>query len=326
MTRPLLLLLFWVLLGAIGFSLIEKWSFIDSLYMTIITISTVGYGEVHTLSPMGRIFASFIIVAGIGTAVYAFTRLGQLVFEGELLDLFGRRKMKSELERLSDHYIVCGFGRIGKLVTEGLAERLLQFCVVESNPTLEEDLQTTEYLYLIGDATEEEVLKNAGIEKAKALLAMLPSDADNLYLTMVAKEMNPKIQVIARALDEKAEMKLKRGGADEVVSPYKTASLRVLQAAVKPTVVEFMELATSRQHLELSLEEVKVAEKSVLDGHSIAESDIRRQYGVIILAIKRDSGEMVFNPDPSERTVAGDILVAIGRNTDLKKLEESCQC
>lgn len=323
--RGLLLLLFWMVLGTYGFSVIEDWSLLDSVYMTLITITTVGYGEVHPLSDKGRIFASLLIVGGIGTAVYTFTRLGQLLFEGELLGLLGRRRMKIELEKLNDHYVVCGYGRVGRLVAEGLVDRLLSFCIVENNPSLEEDLLKSGYVYLIGDATEEEVLREAGVEKAKVLLALLPSDAENLYLTMTAKEINPKIHAIVRALDEKAEMKLKRGGADEVVSPYRTASMRVLQAAVKPTVVEFIELATSRQQLELSLEEVKLAERSPLVDRSIAESDIRRNYGVIIVAVKRATGEMIFNPDPSIRTVAGDTLVAIGKTVDLKRLEEACR-
>jgi voltage-gated potassium channel len=325
--RPLLLLLFWVLLGAVGFSLIENWSFIDSLYMTIITISTVGYGEVHSLSPYGRLFASVLIVVGIGTGVYAFTRLGQLIFEGELLDLLGRRRMSNEIEKLKDHYIVCGFGRIGRLVSEGLVDRIMPLCVVENDPSLEENLREEGYLYLIGDATEEEILNNAGIKSAKALLALLPSDADNIYLTMTAKEVNPGILVIARALEEKSEEKLKRVGADKVVSPYKSAGYRVLHAAVKPAVVEFMELMTFRQYLPLSLEEIRVAQGSVLNGLSIQEAEVRRKYGVIIMAIKRGTGEMVFNPEPSEEISEGDTLVAIGKDGDLKKLEASCsQC
>ena len=324
-TRGLLLLLFWVVLGTYGFSVIEGWTPLDAIYMTLITITTVGYGEIHPLSNQGRLFASVLILGGIGTAVYTFTRLGQWVFEGELSGILGRRRMKTELERLKDHFIVCGFGRVGRLVAEGLVDRFLPFCVVENNPTLEEDLQKGGYLYLIGDATEEEILREAGVGNARVLLALLPTDAENLYLTMSAKEINPKIHAIARAMDEKAEMKLKRGGADEVVSPYRTASMRVLQAAVKPTVVEFIELATSRQQLELSLEEVKLGERSGLVGHSIAEAEIRRNYGVIIVAIKRSTGEMVFNPDPSVKTVAGDTLVAIGKTVDLKRLEEACQ-
>ena len=232
--------------------------------------------------------------------------------------------MKSELERLRGHYVVCGFGRVGRAVVEGLEHEGVPFCVVENNPTLEEELRDKGLLYVIGDATDETALAAAAVQRARALLALLPSDADNLYVTLTAKGLRAEIIIVTRASGERAEVKLKRGGADHVVSPYRMAGLRLLQAVVHPTVVEFMELVTSRQHMELSLGEVQVCKDSVLEGKSIGECEIRSRYGAIVVAIKKSSGEMVFGPDPKESIAAGDILVGFAKDTDLKELVQAC--
>lgn len=324
MLRGIILLLLLIGAGTVGFSIIEKWKLIDSLYMTIITISTVGYGEVHPLHPAGRLFASILILLWLGTAFYTTTRLGQWVLEGKLQDILERRKLMKDIKEMTGHTVLCGFGRIGSIVAEGLERARVPFCVVESNRDLEEALQAAGYRYYIGDATEESVLEEVGVPRAKTLLALLPSDADNLYLTIAAKEMNHRIHVIARALEEKAEVRLKRGGADKVVSPYKTAGLRVLNAAVKPTVVEFLEFVTYRESLSLGCEEVPVAENSALNSLSIGEAGIRNNFGVIIVAVKKPSGEMVFNPDASVKIQTGDILVTIGKEPDLEKLVSAC--
>lgn len=322
--RGVVLLVALILIGTIGFSIIEQWDLHDAFYMTIITVSTVGYGEVHPLHPAGRLFASILILLWLGTAFYTTTRLGQWVLEGKLQDVLERRKLMKEIKEMSGHTIVCGFGRIGSIVAEGLAESRVPFCVVEANRDLEDKLQDAGYRYMLGDATEEAVLKEVGIDKAKSLLALLPSDADNLYVTITAKEMNPQISVIARALEEKAERRLLRSGADKVVSPYKTAGMRVLYAAIKPTVVEFLEFVTKRQQLSLSCEEIPVRERSPLDGHSLSEAGIRNNFGVIVVAIKKPGGEMIFNPEPGEKIQSGHILVTIGKEPDLQRLEAAC--
>jgi voltage-gated potassium channel len=321
----ILLLTAWLAIGTLGFMGIEGWSLLDSLYMTVITISTVGFREVHSLSAGGRLFATFLIVGGLGTAIYTFTRLGQLVLEGELADILGRRRMKSDLGKMKDHYIVCGYGRIGKPVVEGLDRDGLPCCVVDRDPHLEGSMRERGYVYVLGEATDEEILKSAGLERASCLLALLPSDADNLYLAITAKSIHPEIVVIARALDERAEMKLKRGGADRVVSPNKVAAHRILHAAVKPTIVEFMELVTHRDYLALSMEEIRVTEGSHVSDRTIAEAEIRRRCGAIVVAVKKSTGEMNYNPDPSERIEPGDILVALGKGEHLEKLERACR-
>jgi len=230
--------------------------------MTVITISTVGFGEIHPLSTSGRLFASFLIVGGIGTAIYTFTRLAQVVLEGELLGGLGRRRMRKELSGLKEHYILCGFGRAAKPVADGLAHKDLPFCVIEMNPANEPLLQDLGYFYLINNATSDEALEDAGVRNARAVLTLLPSDADNLYVIVTAKALNPDVRVIARAVDERGEVKLRRGGAHEVISPYKLASHRILQAATSPTVLQFMKHVADRHYMEMSLIEAKVSESS----------------------------------------------------------------
>ena len=319
------LLILWTIVGTLGFISIEGWSFLDAFYMTIITLSTVGFGETHPLSSQGRLFATFLIVTGIGTAIYTFTRLGQVLLEGELQGLLGRKRMNKEVAKLKDHYIVCGFGRIGKTVAKDLKQEGYPVCILESDHEREAEIQAAEHLYLIGDATDESVLSSAGIKRAKAVLALLASDADNLFLTITVKELNPQVMVIARASDEKVEPRLKRSGADKVISPYKTASARIFHAAIKPTVVEFLELVTHREYLQLSMEELTVCDESPFQGLTLAESEIRRKYGVVVVAIKQADGKMAFNPETSTELATDDILVVIGKNPDLKRLERDCK-
>lgn len=324
-TLGIVLLLIWVVIGTLGFMGLEGWTFVDSLYMTVITLSTVGFQEVHELSRDGRLFASFMIVVGIGTAVYTFSRVGQVILEGEMLTILGRQKVRSAMKNLEGHWIVCGYGRIGRPVADGLRGEGVPFCVIDRNVSLEPDLLERKVLFVPGEATDEEVLKTAGVERATGLLALLPSKADNLYLTISAKSMNSNLSVIARALDSQAEITLKKSGADRVVSPDQIAATRVLNAALSPTVVELLDLVTHRQHLQLSLEEVKVAEGSRLAGQSLVEAEIRSRCGVIVIAIKRASGEMTFNPDASEKLRVGDLLVSMGKREDLKGLEQLCR-
>ncbi len=321
------LVLFLGLLGVstVGFMIIERWAVSEAFFMSVITISTVGYGEVRPLSLWGKFFASFVIFSGLAIAAYTSAKLGQIILEGELFGELGRRRMQREIDRLSNHFIVCGYGRVGKPVAEGLARSGEGVCIIDANPENNEELSANKYLHLMGDATDEEVLTSAGIERARAVMALLPSDADNLYLTITAKGLNRRATVIARANDQKSELKLKRGGADKVVSPYEIAGSRVLQVALKPTVVEVMELATHREHLELGLEEVLVSEGSPLNGNSLAEAGIRNKYGVIIVAIKRGNGDMIFNPAAHEKIKGLDTLVTLGPKEALSELLTACR-
>ena len=307
----------WTVLGTLGFRWLEGWSFADAFYMTVITISTVGYGEVHPLSSPGRMFASFLIVGGLGTAVYTFTRLGQVILEGELFGGFGRRRMKKELAELDNHFIVCGFGRAAKPVAEAFAHKGLPFCVIEMDRAVEPTLQDLGYLYLIGDATADEALIDAGISRARAALTLLPSDADNLYVTVTAKALSPDVRVIARALDERGETKLRRAGANEVISPYNLAGHRIVQAATSPAVLEFMKHVADQHYMEMNLVEAHVSEKSALAGRTIQEAGLRSDFDVIVVAIRRGSQRMMFNPGPDETLEPGDVLVLMGHDEKL---------
>lgn len=316
------LLCFWLAAGSIGFSWIEGWSQLDGVYMAVITLSTVGYGEPRPLSDDGKVFASFLIVVGLATAVYTFTSLGQTLLEGELAQFLGRRRMKSHRGKLEDHYIVCGNGRVGRTVSSYLARRDLPFCVIEIDPAAEENLRERRYRYVIGDATVDKNLILAGLPKAKAVFALLPSDADNLYLTLSAKGLNPSAAVVARASVKAAESKLKRAGADHVVSPYELVGLRLLQKVLSPTLMEFMDLTIHREHLQLIMEEYRVSSGSTLAGNTIEEAQIRSRYGLIVVAIKRPDGPMLFNPDTGEKMEPGDVLVLLGPEDKVRDLEQ----
>jgi voltage-gated potassium channel len=311
-------LLGWTVVGTAGFATLEGWTLLDSLYMTITTLSTVGYGEIHPLSPRGRLFAILLIVGGLGTALYTLTRLAQAVLESELLGGIGRRRMRSQLKNLENHFIVCGFGRFARPVTEELAHRKLPFCVIERSPAAEPQLAELGCLFLLEDATTDEALEAAGIERAQCVLALLPSDADNLYLTVAAKALNPGLRIIARAADEGGERKLARGGATVVVTPYRLAGQRILQAATSATVLEFMDYVADRHYLEMNLGEAVVSLRSPVVGTTIAGARLHHDHGIIVVAVKRQ-GAMLFNPLPEEVLRAGDILVIMGHADRLRR-------
>lgn len=321
----MVLLAGWVVVGTLGYLLIEDgYTLVEAFYMTIITVSTVGYREVHPLSPVGQIFTTMVVLVGLALLLYTLSRLAQVLFEGELVDILGKRRMMNEIADLRDHFVVCGFGKVGRPVAEGLARHGLPMVVVDRNPDVAGALQDEGFLHLIGDATEEMTIEKAGVANARTLFALLSSDADNLYLTMAAKDLNPKLKVIARAVDPEGETRLKRGGADVVVSPAKIAGLRVLQAAVNPTAMEFMEIVTGQQALQLSMADIPVSERSGLVGESISEAGVRGAFGVIIVAVKRLDG-MIFNPDSAHRISAGDILVVLGEDLEIAQLQEACK-
>ncbi|PIU65233.1 MAG: potassium channel protein [Armatimonadetes bacterium CG07_land_8_20_14_0_80_40_9] len=219
-----------IIIGTLGYRLIEEWSYLDCLYMTIITITTVGFGEVHELSLGGKLFTIFLVISGVGTVLYGIGILIEYILVFEVRDLFRRRKMEKEIGKLNNHYIVCGYGRVGSSVCRKFLESGVPFMVIENKPELSEKLSSSGLLYLIGDATEDSVLLEAGIKRAKGLVSVIASDSDNVFITLTAKGLNPDIQVVARCIEEEAEEKIRRAGANIVVSPYAIGGERIATA------------------------------------------------------------------------------------------------
>lgn len=322
MWKPLLLLLIMILIGTVGYHLIEGWSFLDCLYMTVITIFTVGFKEVKELSPLGQVFTIFVIFGGASTAVFSFTKIAEMVYEGGINKFLRRRKMERKLQSLKDHYIICGHGRMGSTVRERLQEENLPFVVIDNNEKKLADLmETRECLFIKGDATDEGILIQAGLKKAKALAALLSSDADNLYLVLTARLISPSVFILAKAMDEDGEKKILQIGANKVVSPYKLSGLKIAQALIRPTLVDFMDLIIRRKELSLYMEEFVLEKKSKIVNRSLRECDIRKTANVIVVAVKKPGEDIVFNPSPEIKMETGDTLLVLGDEEAITKFE-----
>ncbi len=324
--KKLLVLSFLILsvlfIGTAGYMILQGISLLDSLYMTVITIATVGFKEVKELDQNGKIFTIILIFYGFGIFTYAMTSGAKIIIEGEIKEVFKIRSMEKSIDKLRDHYIICGYGRMGNIIGKELKANGIDFVVIEKN---KENIRDEDILYLLGDATNDEVLKKAGIKRAKGLISVLPSDAENLYVVLSAKELNPDLFLVARSVSVETETKLRRAGADRVVSPYHIGGLRIAHTVLRPTVVDFLEFATGSEHLDIQIEECEVKKDSELAGKTIELCRIRENTGVIIVAIKRADGRMEFNPDPKTSIMDGDILIALGELKGLQLLEKMCK-
>ena len=309
-----------VAFGTCGYYYVEKMPPFEAFYMTMITISTVGYAEILPLSPAGRVLTIIIIILGITVGAYTIGLLVKAFIEGELLKMFGRIKVQKQISELKDHFIVCGFGRIGRIISNELAADDIDFVVIEQDPAIVEKIEPENYLFLEMDATSEEALLKAGIMKANGIVTALASDANNVFITLTAKGLRPDIYILARASHENNEDKLSRAGASRVVSPHLIGGRRMAQVLKRPTVVDFIDIATMGSSLGLMMEEAKVGEGSGLTGKNLVDSNLRKNFGVIIVAIKKMAGNMIFNPMPSETLEAGDVIVVIGKKEDLKRM------
>ncbi|HDH04138.1 MAG TPA: potassium channel protein [Nitrospirae bacterium] len=318
---PVISILGVISFGTIGYTVIENWSLFDSLYMTIITLTTVGYEEVHVLSKSGRVFSIVLILSGVGSMLYALGVGARVLLEGEIRDILGRKKLTKKIANLKNHYIICGYGRMGNIICREMLQNKAPFIVVEGNPDVVASMDAN-LLALHGDATQDAVLKQAGIDRARGLISVLSSDADNLYVVLSARGLKSGLKIVARASEEGAEQKLLRAGADNVVSPYSIGGLRIAHRLLKPAVVDFIEFATRSGNLELQMEEIKVKGTSHIIDRSLDECGIRKEMGIIIVAIKRESGEMKFNPTSTSIIKQGDTLVAMGETKQLKALED----
>lgn len=314
-------LLLLILIGTAGFHFIEGWPWFDGLYMAITTFTTIGYQEIHPLSHAGRIFNLTLIVAGVSLVFLGIGALTQALLEFELRSFFGRRKMEREIGRLSDHYIICGAGRVGRSAARELARRPAPFLIIEQNEAKAARYVNEDWLVMIGDATQEHTLREAQIEKARGLVAATTTDATNLYIVLTARGLNPKLKIIARASEEDAEKHLLTAGADSVVSPYLFAGQRIAQSFLRPHVVTFLDTATTHLGIDLEIGEILIGQQSAFAGKTIENSRIRQDRGVIILAIKRGQG-MRFSPSPEDRIERGDYLIAMGEPSQLRQLEQ----
>jgi voltage-gated potassium channel len=313
-------LLLVIALGTAGFHYIEGWPWFDGFYMVITTLTTIGYQEVHPLSHAGRVFNVFVILGGVSLLFLAIGSLTQALLEFELQSFFGRRRMEREIGRLTDHYILCGAGRVGRSVARELARRPAAFVIIESNDAKAQKFAGENWLMMIGDATQEQTLREARIERARGLVAATTTDATNLYIVLTARSLNPSLRILARASEDTSEKHLLKAGADAVVSPYVFAGQRIAQSFLRPHVVSFLDAATTHLGMDLEIEEVAIRAGSTFAGKTVESSRIRQDRGVIILAIKRGSG-MQFNPAPDDPIEAGDFLIAMGEPQQLRELE-----
>ena len=322
-TAPVLaavLLSLMVLGGTAGYMVIEGWSAWDAFYMTIISLTTVGYREVHPLSRAGEAFTTALLVGGVGTVLYSFTLLGARVIEGSLHNPWERRRVMHMLEQLENHFIVCGYGRIGAIVVDDFERQRVPYVVIERDPARLQILREAGRLVVEGDASSEEVLSRAGVARARGLIAAVSTDAENVYAILSARLMQPSLYIIGRAESDESARKLKKAGADRVISPYQIGGLHMAQLALRPAVVEFVQLATSSEFMDLSMEQVEVRADGPLVGQTIVGANLRQGFGVIVVGIRRASGRMEFNPASDARMEAGDSLVLLGTTDQLGEL------
>ena len=311
--------------GTMGYMLVEGWSLWDAFYMTVITVATVGYREVHTLSFGGEVFTVVLIFVGVGTVFYTVTQLAAVVVEGGLHRRFEQRRVTRMLGALKDHFILCGYGRIGSIIARELQEQGVPFVVIERDPDRVQNALKQGWIAVEADASEEDALTRIGIHRARGVIAAVGTDAENVYAVLTARVLRPDVFIIARVESDEAEKRLRRAGADRVISPYRIGATHMVQTALRPAVVDFVQLATGSGHLDLSMEQVHVRAQSSLVGKSIVEAGIRQRFGVIVVGIRRTDGTMEFNPAPESVIHAGDNLVVLGRPQSVKAIEETVE-
>lgn len=311
-----------VILGTVGYMLIEGWDVIDSLYMTVITLAAVGYGEVHEVSRAGKIFTIILIFFGVSFVLYMFSNLIQFLVEGRIRIILGRRKLDRQINRLKNHYIVCGYGRMGRSLCRYLLQRQHSFIVIEHNPDCILAMEEDGVLFVAGNATEETSLLKAGIHNASALMTALGSDADNVFLVLLTKGLNPDLCVIARASQNSTKNILYTAGANVVVSPFEVGARRMAHAILRPGVIRFLEMAFTDENTDIYLEQTKVKKSSNLVGVTLKDSGIRKNLNLIVLAMIRGDNSMHFNPSAETVIKAGDTIIAVGENKSIEKLEK----
>jgi voltage-gated potassium channel len=308
--------------GTLGFVWIEHYPLFDAFYMTLITISTVGYTELHPLSYWGRVFNSFLIFFGVTMMLLAVGGMTQVIIELELNEYFGKRRVRKMIDKLEDHFIVCGFGRVGRGAARELQRAGVPFLVVDKSEDRVEWAMRDGMLAVLADATDDETLKHAGIMRAKGLIATLQSDADNLFVILSAKSLKPRLQVSARINSEQSEKKMRLAGADYVYAPYDMTGNRMAQVMLKPHVFQFIDFTTKGMGLDVGIEQFRVPASSEYASKSLLETKIRKELGAIVLAIRKSDGSMHFNPPAEAEIEAGDYLIVMGEHANLRRLEQ----
>jgi voltage-gated potassium channel len=324
--RPTLVLLLLVVAGGtIGYVVVEGWSVWDALYMTITTVATVGFREVHPLTPAGQAFTLVLILVGVSTALYAFSAFAAVVVEGGWPKYLEQWRYVRMINHHSDHYVICGYGRIGSIVANEFTRQKTPFVIVDRNPEKVAEANQRGHLAVEGDASREETLKALGIDRARGLVAAVGTDAENVYAVLTARVLKGDLFIIARAEGEESISKLKKAGADRVISPYRIGAVQIAQTALRPAVVDFVEIATSSDNLELSLEEIHIEQGSALAGHPLSEVVQRDKMNVVVVGIQHTHGRMEFNPASSTVLHVGDHLIALGSSQTLKELERAAK-
>jgi voltage-gated potassium channel len=311
-------------IGTLGFHYIEHWSLGRSFYVTVITVSTLGYDGILEISPAGKFLTVVLVVLGIGSAGFAVTSLVQYFISLEVHTILGRRRMEKDIQQIKDHFIICGAGRVGRRVAKEFRSHSVAFVVIERDEAKANRIREEGALVILGDSTKETVLRDAGIERARGLISVITSDADNVYVTLTARGLRQNLPIIARASEEDAEEKLRRAGATEVISPYIFTGHRIAQAMLRPNVYDFLDVATSTlgaEKLNLAIEEIPISTGCALSNRTLQDSGIRQEMNIIVLAMKKADGNMVFNPTSETRIEAGDCLIAMGDPSHLKRLE-----
>lgn len=308
--------------GSTGYVLIEGYPWLDALYMAATTMTTVGYMEIHALSPAGRVFNMLYLAASVSLLLVTIGMMTQAAIENQFGNVIGRRRAKKMIEKASNHYIVCGFGRVGRGAAAELKNGGSIVVVIDRRDDRVELALKLGFLAMAGDSTHDDTLREAGVERAAGMVAALATDADNLFAVISAKSLNAKLRVAARAAEDDAERKMRQVGADEVLAPYRMTGVRLAQSLLKPHVYRFLDFATSSLGMEVDIEQLTVESGSGLAGKTLAELNVRRDLKVIVLAIRRAGGQMVFNPGAEAKIEAGDSLVVMGEQEPLRKLEQ----
>ncbi len=311
--------------GTIGYVVIEGWSAWDAFYMTVISVTTVGYREVHDLSRAGQVFTAGLLITGVGAVFYTITLLAAGIIESRVHPRVQERRRSRMIDRLTDHFILCGAGRIGLIIAEEFRRQRIPFVVIDRDPDAVHTVIEHGDLAVEADASREAILRRLRIDQARGLIAALGSDAENVYTIMTARDLKPDLFIIARADSDDAKQKMMRAGADRVISPYQIGAVQMAQTALRPAVVDFVELATSSEHLELAMEQVNIGPTSELSARTILEANLRQRFGVIVIGIRRGDGKMEFNPPSDALMRAGDQLVVLGRPDELKGLDAAAR-